>query len=43
MKKEYQKIELVLILLAEDVVRTSQNDNVGELSSDDFPEIFEKP
>ena len=43
MKKEYQKIELGLILFAEDVVRTSQNDNVGELSSDDFPENFEKP
>ena len=41
MKKTYQKIELVLILFTEDVVRTSQNDNVENLP--DFPEIFEKP
>ena len=39
MKKTYQKIELVLILFTEDVVRTSQNDNVEDLP--DFPEIFE--
>ena len=39
MKKEYQKIQLVLILFIEDVVRTSQNDNVEDLP--DFPEIFE--
>lgn len=41
MKKIYQKIELVMILFAEDVVRTSQNDNVEDMP--DFPEIFEKP
>ena len=41
MKKTYQKIQLVLILFTEDVVRTSQNDNVEDLP--DFPEIFEKP
>ncbi len=41
MKKTYQKIQLVLILFTEDVVRTSQNDNVENLP--DFPEIFEKP
>lgn len=39
MKKEYQKIELVLILLDEDVIRTSQNDNVQDLP--DFPEYFD--
>ena len=40
MKKTYQKIQLVLIIFTEDVVRTSQNDNVENLP--DFPEIFEK-
>ena len=38
MKKTYQKFELVLILLEEDVVRTSQNDNVEDLP--EFPEYF---
>ena len=38
MKKEYEKIELVLILFAEDVVKTSNNDNVEDLP--DFPEFF---
>ncbi len=36
MKKTYQEIELVLIALEEDVIRTS--DNVGEMP--DFPENF---
>ena len=39
MKKIYQKIELVLILLDEDIVRTSQNDNTGDVI--EFPEDFE--
>ena len=39
MKKIYQKMELVLILFNEDVIRTSQNDNVEEMP--EFPEIFE--
>lgn len=39
MKKEYQKIELVLIPLGDDVIRTSQNDNVQDLP--DFPEYFD--
>lgn len=39
MKKVYQKIELVLILLDEDVIKTSQNDNVESVK--EFPEIFE--
>ena len=38
MKKIYQKIELVLILFNEDVIRTSQNDNVEDLP--EFPEYF---
>ena len=36
MKKIYQKIELVLILLEEDVVRTSPTDNDTDMP--DFPE-----
>ena len=39
MKKTYQTIELVLIFLNEDVIRTSQNDNVEEMP--EFPEFFE--
>lgn len=39
MKKIYQKMELVLILFNEDVIRTSQNDNVESMP--EFPEIFE--
>lgn len=38
MKKIYQKIELVLILFNEDVIRTSQNDNVEDMP--EFPEYF---
>lgn len=36
MKKIYQKVELVLILLEEDVVRTSPTDNDTDMP--DFPE-----
>ena len=38
MKKIYEEIELVVISLTEEIVRTSQNDNLGEMGSDDFPE-----
>ncbi len=36
MKKIYEEIELVVISLTEEIVRTSQNDNVTDLP--DFPE-----
>ena len=39
MKKQYEKIELeIFFLIEEDVVRTSQNDNVIDMP--DFPEEF---
>ena len=39
MKKTYENIEISLILLSDDVVRTSQEfDNVGNLP--EFPETF---
>ena len=39
MKKQYKKIELeIIFLIEEDVVRTSQNDNVIDMP--DFPEEF---
>ena len=38
MKKTYQEIELLVILFTEDVVRTSQNDNVEDMP--DFPEFL---
>ena len=39
MKKIYESIELeILSLSAEDVIRTSQNDNVSDMP--DFPEMF---
>lgn len=38
MKKTYENIEIGLILLTEDVVRTSPNDNVTDMP--DFPENF---
>jgi len=38
--KTYQNLELeVVFFLEEDVIRTSNNDNVGEMP--DFPENFE--
>lgn len=38
--KTYQNLELeVVFFLEEDVIRTSNNDNVGEMP--DFPEDFE--
>jgi len=40
MKKTYECIEInLLVFPCEDIVRTSQNDNVGEMP--DFPEDFE--
>ncbi len=38
MKKIYENMEMELIFLSEDVVRTSQNDNVTDMP--DFPENF---
>ena len=38
MKKIYENIEISLVLLSEDVVRTSQNDNVTDMP--EFPENF---
>ena len=38
MKKIYQEMELVLIFFTEEIVRTSQNDNVEDMP--DFPEFL---
>ena len=38
MKKNYQEMELVLVFFTEEIVRTSQNDNVEDMP--DFPEFF---
>ena len=38
MKKTYQEMELILVFFAEDIVRTSQNDNVEDMP--DFPEFL---
>jgi len=38
MKKTYQEMELILVFLPEEIVRTSQNDNVGDMP--DFPEFL---
>lgn len=39
MKKIYQEMELEVVLFSqEDIVRTSQNDNVSDMP--DFPENF---
>ena len=38
MKNTYQEMELVVIFFAEEIVRTSQNDNVEEMPN--FPEFF---
>ena len=38
--KLYEKVELeIIFLLKEDVIRTSQNDNVEDMP--EFPELFE--
>jgi hypothetical protein len=39
MKKIYQEIDLVLIFFTEEIVRTSQNDNVEDMP--DFPEFLD--
>jgi len=38
MKKTYQEIELLGILFTEEIVRTSQSDNVEDMP--DFPEFL---
>ncbi len=38
MGKIYETVEIQLVLLFEDVVRTSQNDNVSDMP--EFPENF---
>jgi hypothetical protein len=38
MKKTYQEMELILVFLTEEIVRTSQNDNIGEMP--EFPEFL---
>ena len=40
MKRNYENVELEIVFFcSEDVIRTSQNDNVGEMP--EFPEDFE--
>ena len=40
MKKGYECLEIALLFFSEeDVIRTSQNDNIGEMP--DFPEDFQ--
>ena len=38
MKKVYENMEMELIFLSEDIVRTSENDNVTDMP--EFPEDF---
>ena len=38
MKKTYQEMEMLVVFFAEDLVRTSQNDNVEDMP--DFPEFL---
>ena len=38
MKKNYQEMQLVVTFFTEEIVRTSQNDNVQEMP--EFPEEF---
>jgi hypothetical protein len=38
MKKIYEKAILEVVILSEDIVRTSQNDNIGDMP--EFPEEF---
>ena len=38
MKKIYENMEIELVFLVEDVVRTSFNDNISDMP--DFPEDF---
>ena len=39
MKKAYDEIKMVVVFMTEEVVRTSQNDNVEDMP--EFPEFFE--
>ena len=39
MKKTYCEMKMVVIFLTEEIVRTSQNDNVVDMP--EFPEFFE--
>lgn len=38
MKKIYQEVELLILFFTEEIVRTSQNDNVEDMP--DFPEFL---
>ena len=38
MKKIYQELELLILFFTEEIVRTSQNDNVEDMP--DFPEFL---
>ena len=38
MKKIYEEMEMAVIVFAEEIVRTSQSDNVEDMP--DFPEIL---
>lgn len=38
MKKTYQEMELILVFLTEEIVRTSQSDNVEDMI--EFPEFL---
>ena len=38
MKKAYDEIKMVVVFMTEEVVRTSQNDNVEDMP--DFPEFL---
>ena len=39
MKKAYDEVKMVVVFMAEEVIRTSQNDNVEDMP--EFPEFFE--
>ena len=39
MKKAYDEIKMVVVFMTEEVIRTSQNDNVEDMP--EFPEFFE--
>ena len=40
MKKTYDTMDLVVIFFTEEVVRTSQSDNVGDMLESGFPEFL---
>ena len=40
MKKTYDTMDLVVIFFTEEVVRTSQSDNVGDMRESGFPEFL---